>query len=140
MDELTNTADECLLVEFDDNFPFPKNKQDKSEQIKFKFIFDLITKCAGSGDLSFLLLDDQKQFGSSIDGKANIAIELPSILKDADYEKLLDDFEKCVAGGCINVPKILYSVFSYSGYDLPKSHHKRGNKMRKKLEKIAVYA
>eukprot|EP01084_Bolivina_argentea_P101567 182069_1 len=48
MDELTNSAEDSLLVEFDeDGFPFPKNKQDKSEEIKTKFIFDLITKCAG---------------------------------------------------------------------------------------------
>eukprot|EP01084_Bolivina_argentea_P128161 226581_1 len=115
---------DSMLIDFDEeHFPFkipPKNEQEKKQ-----FIFDLIRKCYEAKDvLSF----------------TPIIPELPSILKDADYEKLLDDFEKCVADGCRNVPKILYSMFSFSGYNLPKSHDERGKQIREKLEKIALDA
>eukprot|EP01084_Bolivina_argentea_P020476 38070_1 len=52
MEELNNTAEESLLVDFDeDGFPFPKNKQNKSKEIKTKYIFDLIQKCSGGRDI-----------------------------------------------------------------------------------------
>eukprot|EP01083_Nonionella_stella_P109602 319786_1 len=50
-DEMDIGADYCLLVEFDDNFPF--KKEPKDDEAKLHFIFDLITKCMANPQISF---------------------------------------------------------------------------------------
>eukprot|EP01083_Nonionella_stella_P076458 208352_1 len=47
IDEMVNPFDECLLVEFDEDFPLPNNRT------KIEFIYLLIKKCMSNPDITF---------------------------------------------------------------------------------------
>ncbi len=49
-EELTVQPADCLLVDFDDNFPFQKPPTDKAQAI-----FDIIRKCKDNPNISFAL-------------------------------------------------------------------------------------
>eukprot|EP01083_Nonionella_stella_P226122 803359_1 len=60
-DEMDNSADECLLAEFDENFPFKNGQPPADDEERLKFIYDLIKRCMTDPDTKFICLSTCKK-------------------------------------------------------------------------------
>jgi len=59
-DEAENLGDDpeqCLLVDFDDDFPVPKDKESMEEQEKKKYIFEILLQCHDGVDFNAISYD-----------------------------------------------------------------------------------